>query len=217
FLYSAFSTFNNMDIINFFEGLGIALKEEDNGRMFPISNKAKSVVDALVNEVKRLGVAIITNSPVARLLYKDGCVTGVELNSGVVYNAKKVIVAVGGKSVPHTGSTGDGYPWAIAAGHTITELFPTEVPLTSQEHFIADKELQGLSLRDVALTVWSLKGKRLITHEGDMIFTHFGISGPIVLRCSQFVVKELMKSTGTPITLTLDLKPELQISEVYDA
>lgn len=216
FLYSALSTFNNMDIIDFFVGLGIALKEEDNGRMFPISNKAKSVVDALVNEVKRLGVTIRTNAPVKEVIYEDGSVKAVELMSGEVIDTKKVIIAVGGKSVPHTGSTGDGYPWAIKAGHTITELFPTEVPLISREHFIQDKQLQGLSLRNVTLTAWSLKGKKMITHEGDMIFTHFGISGPIVLKCSQFVVKELMKSTGTPIKLTIDLKPELSVQQVYN-
>jgi len=216
FLHSALSTFSNMDIIQFFESLGIALKEEDNGRMFPVSNKAKSVVDALIGEVRRLGVEIKTDSPVKEVCYQHGQVIGVSLENGEYISCRKVIVAVGGKSVPHTGSTGDGYPWAIAAGHTITELFPTEVPLTSREHFISDKVLQGLSLRDVALSVWSLKGKKLITHTGDMLFTHFGISGPIVLRCSQFVVKELMKSTGTPITLTLDLKPELSINSIYE-
>ncbi|GIP15789.1 hypothetical protein J40TS1_14310 [Paenibacillus montaniterrae] len=216
FLYSSLATFSNYDIMNFFESLGIALKEEDNGRMFPVSNKAKSVVDALVGKVRALGVHIKVNSPVAKVLYENGKVAGVQLKSGEVYRCRKVIVAVGGKSVPHTGSTGDGYPWAEEAGHTIVELFPTEVPLISREHFIADKELQGLSLRDVELSVWSLKGKKLITHRGDMLFTHFGISGPIVLRCSQFVVKELKKSTGTPITLTADLKPDLTQQQVYD-
>lgn len=216
FLYSSLATFSNHDIISFFESLGIALKEEDNGRMFPVSNKAKSVVDALIGEVRRLGVHIKVNSPVQHVLYENGQVVGVKLQSGEQYSCKKVIVAVGGKSVPHTGSTGDGYAWAEEAGHSIVELFPTEVPLVSREHFIADKELQGLSLREVALTAWSLKGKKMITHEGDMIFTHFGISGPIVLRCSQFVVKELKKSTGTPIKMTIDLKPELSIQEVYD-
>jgi len=216
FLYSSLSTFSNYDIITFFESLGIALKEEDNGRMFPVSNKAKSVVDALVGKVKALGVQILVNSPVAHVIYEDGAVKGVKLKSGVQYDCRKVIVAVGGKSVPQTGSTGDGYAWAEEAGHSIVELFPTEVPLTSREHYIADKELQGLSLRDVELSVWSLKGKKLISHRGDMIFTHFGISGPIVLRCSQFVVKELKKSTGTPIMLTADLKPDVNVQTVYD-
>jgi len=216
FLYSSLATFSNYNIMQFFESLGIALKEEDNGRMFPVSNKAKSVVDALVGKVRAQGVHIKVNSPVAKVLYENGKVKGVKLKSGDIYYCKKVIVAVGGKSVPHTGSTGDGYPWAEEAGHTIVELFPTEVPLTSREHFIKDKELQGLSLRDVELTVWSLKNKKLITHRGDMLFTHFGISGPIVLRCSQFVVKELKKSTGTPIMLTADLKPDLSQQNVYD-
>lgn len=216
FLYSSLATFSNYDIMNFFESLGIALKEEDNGRMFPVSNKAKSVVDALVGEVRKLGVQIKVNSPVAKVIYKEGKVAGVELITGEIYHCQKVIVAVGGKSVPHTGSTGDGYAWAEEAGHSISELFPTEVPLVSREHFIAGKELQGLSLRDVTLSAWSLKGKKLITHQGDMIFTHFGISGPIVLRCSQFVVKELMKSTGTPVRVTVDLKPELTVQEVHD-
>lgn len=216
FLYSSLATFSNYDIMQFFESLGIALKEEDNGRMFPVSNKAKSVVDALIGKVKSLGVHIKVNSPVAEVLYENGAVKGVQLTSGEQYYCRKVIVAVGGKSVPHTGSTGDGYPWAEQAGHTIAELFPTEVPLISREHFIADKELQGLSLRDVELSAWSLKGKKLITHRGDMIFTHFGVSGPIVLRCSQFVVKELKKSTGTPVTLTADLKPDSTAQEVYE-
>lgn len=216
FLHSSLASFSNYDIMAFFESLGIALKEEDNGRMFPVSNKAKSVVDALVGEVRRLGVHIQVNSPVEKILYENGQVAGVLLQSGKLYNTKKVIVAVGGKSVPHTGSTGDGYAWAEEAGHTIVELFPTEVPLTSREHFIAEKELQGLSLRDVELTAWSLKGKKMISHRGDMIFTHFGISGPIVLRCSQFVVKELKKSTGTPIRMTIDLKPDLSVQEIYD-
>src|SRR5699024_6498074 len=106
---------------------------------------------------------------------------------------KAIIIAVGGKAVPHTGSTGDGYEWAKKAGHTITTLYPTEVALTSNEPFILKKSLQGLSLNDISLSVLNKKGKSIITHRMDMIFTHFGISGPAVLRCSQFVVKELMK------------------------
>src|SRR5690606_21192244 len=182
FLHSAFSLFSNRDIIAFFEGLGIALKEEDNGRMFPVSDKAKTVVIALIGQARSLVVELRVHHPVQEIIYAEGRVQGVKLSSGTIFKAPAVVVATGGKSVPHTGSTGDGYPWAEAAGHTIVELFPTEVPLTSREHFIKDKELQGLSLRDVELTVWSLKNKKLITHRGDMLFTHFGISGPIVLR-----------------------------------
>jgi predicted Rossmann fold flavoprotein len=214
FLYSAFSTFNNWDIIQFFEGMGIPLKEEDNGRMFPVSDKAKTVVDALVNKVRSQGVEIRTHQPVDKVIYADGRVNGVRLMSGEVKTAPQVIVAVGGKSVPHTGSTGDGYAWALEAGHTITKLFPTEVPITSPEPWIRQRELQGLSLRDVSLTVWSSKGKKIKTHNGDMIFTHLGLSGPIALRCSQYVVKELERSHGPSVLLTIDLFPERNEEEL---
>jgi predicted Rossmann fold flavoprotein len=171
FLYSALANFGNKDIIAFFERLGIRLKEEDHGRMFPVTDKAKTVVDALVNQVVKQGVTIGVNSPVADVLYADGAVAGVRLRSGERIAAKAVIVASGGKSVPHTGSTGDGYVWAEQGGHTITELFPTEVPIVSNEPFIVSKELQGVSLRDVSLSVWNPKGKRIIEHRGDMLFT----------------------------------------------
>ncbi|MCY9692101.1 BaiN/RdsA family NAD(P)/FAD-dependent oxidoreductase [Paenibacillus alginolyticus] len=216
FLYSALTHFSNKDIIDFFENLGIRLKEEDNGRMFPVSDKAKTVVDALIGQVRRQGVEIRTNSPVKMVLYKDGSVQGVRLQSGETMNSKAVIIASGGCSVPHTGSTGDGYAWAEAGGHTITQLFPTEVPLTSKEAFIRSRELQGLSLRDVTLSVWNAKGKSIISHRGDMLFTHFGLSGPIALRCSQFVVKELNKSERKEVLLTVDLFPDLSSDEVYN-
>jgi predicted Rossmann fold flavoprotein len=125
FLYSAFSIFSNEDIIKFFEKLGIELKEEDHGRMFPVSNKAQSVVEALLNQLEKLKVKVYTNSPVADVVYKEGNVSSVKLKNGTEIEAKSVVIAVGGKSVPHTGSTGDGYAWAEKAGHTITELFPT--------------------------------------------------------------------------------------------
>ncbi|WP_040949590.1 NAD(P)/FAD-dependent oxidoreductase [Gorillibacterium massiliense] len=216
FLYSAFSRFGNRDIIAFFEGLGIALKEEDRGRMFPVTDKAKSVVDALVNQVRRQGVDMRLNAPAARVLYEDGSVAGVCLAGGETLKSRAVVIATGGRSVPHTGSTGDGYPWAEEAGHTITELYPTEVPLTSNESFIKSRELQGLSLRDVELTVWNTKGKRIISHEGDMIFTHFGISGPAALRCSQFVIKELKKSGAASVRITIDLFPATNKEELLE-
>lgn len=215
FLHSALANFSNRDIVAFFEGLGIRLKEEDNGRMFPVSDKAKTVVDALVNKVKEQGVQIKVNSPVKEVLYREGRTVGVRLRSGEEIRSSAVIVAVGGKSVPHTGSEGDGYAWAEKAGHTISELYPTEVPLTSSEPFIRSKELQGLSLRNISLTVWNPKGKKIISHEGDMIFTHFGISGPTALRCSQFVVKALKQSDAGNIMVTLDLYPSKSVDEVY--
>lgn len=215
FLYSALANFSNRDIMSFFENMGIQLKEEDNGRMFPVSDKAKTVVDALVNKVRSQGVDIRTNSPVDEVLYEQGQVVGVRLRSGDVFKSRAVIIAVGGKSVPQTGSEGDGYAWAEQAGHTITDLYPTEVPMTSPESFIQSKELQGLSLRDIGLTVWNPKGKKLIYHDGDMIFTHFGISGPTALRCSQYVVKALKKFPVTSIMVTLDLFPSKSVDEVY--
>jgi len=208
FLYGPFSVFNNEDIIRFFENLGIELKEEDHGRMFPVSNRAQSVVDALLSYMKELDVKVRTNSPVKDVIYKDNKVEGILLENGEQLSCQSVVIAVGGKSVPQTGSTGDGYPWAQRAGHTITELFPTEVPLTSNEPFIKSKTLQGLSLRDVALSVLNPKEKPIITHQMDMIFTHFGISGPAVLRCSQFVVKAKKKWNLPKVVMSLDALPE---------
>ena len=128
-----------------------------------------------------------------KAVHYDNTTHTVILEDGEKINTKTIVIAAGGKAVPHTGSTGDGYAWAKKAGHTITELYPTEVALTSKEPFIQNKSLQGLSLRNVALSVLNKKGKPIITHQMDMLFTHFGVSGPAVLRCSQFVVKELMK------------------------
>ena len=215
FLYSAFSIFNNEDIIQFFEGLGIALKEEDHGRMFPASNKAQSVVDALLQQLEKLHVKILKNSPVADVIYVDGEVSAVLLKDGQKIRAKSIVIAVGGKSVPHTGSTGDGYAWAEKAGHTITDLFPTEVPVTSTEPFIQNKTLQGLSLRDIELSVLNPKGKPLISHRMDMIFTHFGISGPAVLRCSQFVVKAMKKWNLSEVTMSLDALPDQKEEDLF--
>lgn len=203
FLYSPFTVYNNEDIIAFFEGLGVALKEEDHGRMFPVSNRAQDVVDALLKEMARLDVEIRKQTTVAKLLMDDEKILGVRLESGEEIKANAVVVAVGGKAVPQTGSTGDGYPWAERAGHTVTDLYPTEVPLLSNETFIQSKELQGLALRDAAVSVLKKNGKAIITHQMDMLFTHFGLSGPAILRCSQFVVKELKKNGGKPVTIQI--------------
>ncbi|MBB6282693.1 NAD(P)/FAD-dependent oxidoreductase [Geobacillus subterraneus] len=215
FLYSAFSVFNNEDIIHFFERLGVPLKEEDHGRMFPKSDSAQSVVKALVNELGRLKADIRLESPVDDVLYEQGKAVGVKLNSGETIAANAVVVAVGGKSVPQTGSTGDGYPWAEKAGHTVTELFPTEVPIVSNEPFIQNRTLQGLSLRDVALSVLKPNGKPIITHRMDMLFTHFGISGPAALRCSQFVVKALKNAADGAVAMSIDALPDVTQEEWF--
>ncbi|MFC5702518.1 NAD(P)/FAD-dependent oxidoreductase [Cohnella faecalis] len=215
FLHSVLSRFGSREITDYFEGLGIALKEEDHGRMFPASDKAKTVVDTLVREVVRSGVEIVVNRKVNKVLYGDGSVQGVRLSDGETLSSRCVVIATGGKSVPQTGSTGDGYAWAEEAGHTITELFPTEVPITSDEPWIRSRELQGLSLRDVKLTVLDGRGKPVVSHEGDMIFTHFGLSGPAALRCSGFVSTALRKGKG-PVTVAIDLLPAIGERQLED-
>lgn len=207
FLYSPFTVYNNEDIIAFFEGLGVALKEEDHGRMFPVSDRAQDVVDALEKQLKKLAVEVRLHTAVQKLLIDEERVFGVRLQDGTEILANAVIVAVGGKAVPQTGSTGDGYPWAERAGHTVTELYPTEVPVLSKEPFIASRELQGLALRNVAVSVLNAKGKPLVTHQMDMLFTHFGLSGPAILRCSQFIVKERKKNGGAPVQVRIQSLP----------
>src|SRR5699024_2425265 len=169
FLYSALSSYDNESIIQYFEELGIPVKEEDRGRMFPVSDSAKTVVNALLDELTRLEVTMKTSTRVQRVLHNDESVQGVLLENGEEIEAKKVILASGGKSVPKTGSTGDGYIWAKECGHTITELYPTEVPLTSDEAFIKKKSLQGLSLGDVALTAWTPKNKAIKTYNAEYL------------------------------------------------
>ncbi len=163
----------------------------------------------LVNELKRLNVEVRLQTVVNKLLMDDEKILGVRLQDGEEIRANAVVVAVGGKAVPQTGSTGDGYPWAERAGHTVTELYPTEVPVLSNEPFIQSKELQGLALRDVAVSVLNSKGKTLVTHQMDMLFTHFGVSGPAILRCSQFIVKERKKNGGAPVQLRIQTLTEL--------
>ncbi|RNB75635.1 NAD(P)/FAD-dependent oxidoreductase [Brevibacillus panacihumi] len=214
FMYSALSQFGNRDIILFFEDLGVALKEEDRGRMFPVTDKAVTVAQALINEIKRQGVNIRLQTPVKKVNYSEGRTTGVTLQSGEVITSTCVIIAVGGCSVPQTGSTGDGYAWAKEAGHTITELYPTEVPLVANDAYIRDKSLQGLSLREVEMTLYAPNGKKVTTQEGDMIFTHFGISGPAALRMGHYVSITQRKHGGAPLFLTIDLMPEKSAEEI---
>lgn len=214
FLYSAFSVFDNEDIIDFFEDLGVQLKEEDHGRMFPVSDSARDVVQALLTKLDQLNVKILTNSKVSAIDYGDTS-HNVILADQTKISVKSIVVAVGGKAVPHTGSTGDGYPWAKKAGHTITELYPTEVALLSNDPFIKSKSLQGLSLRDAKLTVKDKMNKPVISHQMDMIFTHFGLSGPAVLRCSQFVVK-LLNKDHQQVSIFIDTVPDKNIELLYD-
>ena len=207
FLYSAFSQFNNYDIMSFFESNGVPLKEEDHGRMFPVANQSKAIIEGLAKKLKELNVTLILKSTVKQILTEDGQVSGVEIDDGSIYQAPCVVLTTGGKTFQYTGSTGDGYKFAKQLGHTVTPLFATESPIKSRDTFVKDKTLQGLSLRDIRLSVLNEKGKEIVGHEMDLLFTHFGVSGPAALRCSMFVNKELEKGIKN-VPMSLDALPK---------
>ncbi len=207
FLYRALTEFSNRDLTAFFNENGVATKEERGGRIFPASDDSASVVGALERYVKRHGVDVMLNSRVETILAGDkrDRVTGVKLKrSGMTIAAGKVILATGGLSYPGTGSTGDGYSMAERLGHTIVPLKPALVPLETEEEF--PKRLQGLSLENVEATVYC-DGRRTAREFGDMLFTHFGISGPIILKLSGSIVDRLDKKQK--VVLSLNLKPAL--------
>ena len=208
FLYSAFSGFTPKDVAAFFESLGVPLKTERGNRVFPVSDKAADIVDALVNAAKRGGAKII-NAAAEKILAENGAVTGVLLKGGEVLPADGVILATGGMSYPLTGSTGDGYKMAAALGHTVTELKPSLIPLTVHEGFV--NRLSGLSLKNVTLSVYEEGKKKPVFRElGEMLFTHFGISGPLVLSASSH-----MRYIGKKqYTAFIDLKPGLSAEQL---
>ena len=215
FLYSAFYRFTNEDMMKLLEQCGCPLKVERGNRVFPVSDKSSDVISALQEELKRLHVSIHLRKEVQQLLTSSGSesgnvCSGIQLADGKKYYADAAIVATGGISYPSTGSTGDGYRFAKAVGHRITERRPALVPLTVQEAWV--KELQGLSLRNVEVTIFSGK-KKLYQEFGEMLFTHFGVSGPAVLSASSIVGKKLEKQ---PLTMQIDLKPALS-EEQLDA
>lgn len=205
FLYSTFAQWNNFDIMNFFESQGVHLKEEDHGRMFPVTNKSKTIIEALLNRLKELDVTILFSTRVEKLIHKEHKIYGIRTEFEE-FHAPAVILTTGGRTYPSTGSTGDGYKIVKRVGHTVTPLYATESPLISDEPYIQEKTLQRLSLQDITLRVLNKKGRVLTEHTMDLLFTHFGISGPAALRCSSFVNKELEK-TGEPVTLSLDCFP----------
>lgn len=205
FLYSTFAQWNNFDIMNFFESQGVHLKEEDHGRMFPVTNKSKTIIEALLNRLKELDVTILFSTRVEKLIHKEHKIYGIRTEFEE-FHAPAVILTTGGRTYPSTGSTGDGYKIVKRVGHTVTLLYATESPLISDEPYIQEKTLQGLSLQDITLRVLNKKGRVLTEHTMDLLFTHFGISGPAALRCSSFVNKELEKM-GEPVMLSLDCFP----------
>ena len=203
FLYSAFSAFNTADTITYFESVGVPLKTERGNRVFPVSDKAVDIVDALVNNVKALGVKIINGEAVA-ILTENGAVCGVKLANGDVLSADSVVVATGGVSYPVTGSTGDGYKFAKTLGHTITDISGSLVPINCHEGFCS--RLSGLTLKNVTLSLFENgKKKPTYTEMGEMLFTHFGISGPLVLSASAYL------KAGKEYTVYIDLKPALSL------
>ena len=208
FLYSAFSGFTPKDVISFFETAGVPLKTERGNRVFPVSDKAVDIVDALVKTAKSGGTKFI-NATAAEILAENGSVVGVKLTDGRVISADSVILATGGMSYPLTGSTGDGYKMAQKLGHTVTELKPSLVPLCIHEGFCT--KIAGLSLKNVTLSIFETgKKKPLFSEMGEMLFTHFGISGPLVLSASSHI-RYMGKKEYTAF---VDLKPALSTEQL---
>ena len=207
FLYSAFYHWSNRAVMDFFEKAGCKLKEERGNRVFPVSDHSSDVIKALNQCLKENGVQVRLHTQVQKLLIKEPaegekCVAGISLSDGQQIAADSVILATGGLSYETTGSTGDGYIWAENMGHTVIEPRPALVPLTVSEDWCS--RLQGLSLRNVAVTLKKGK-KKLYEGLGEMLFTHFGVSGPLILSASSFYIK----AGGKEADLLIDLKPGL--------
>lgn len=209
FLYSALHAFSNQDLMDFFRSRGLQLKVERGQRVFPVSDQAHDVVQILEQELHRLKIEVITEARVDSLKPRD---LGFTIKCGSVrYQAARVIVATGGLSYPGTGSTGDGYKWASTLGHRIIEPRPGLVPLVAQEDWIPS--LKGLSLKNVRASAYSADGKRINSEFGEMLFTHFGLSGPIILSMSRDIGDQLQR-TGQPVKMNLDLKPALTFEQL---
>jgi len=208
FLFSAFSKFSSDDTISFFENCGVPLKTERGNRVFPVSDKAVDIVDALVKKCGNLGVNVL-NGAVKEILVSNNNVQGVRLVDDTSILCDSVIVATGGMSYPLTGSTGDGYEMAKALGHSVTDITPSLVPLCCHEGFCS--AISGLSLKNVKVSFFEEgKKKPLYEEMGEMLFTHFGISGPIVLSASAHLRYMNKKSYKAVI----DLKPALSVEQL---
>ncbi|MCR5154815.1 MAG: NAD(P)/FAD-dependent oxidoreductase [Lachnospiraceae bacterium] len=205
FMYSALGSFSNADTMDFFESLGLEIKTERGQRVFPVSDHSSDVIKALERELIRLNVRIHYNSKVNSLIVEDGVLKGLIFNERDKFFGDACIVATGGLSYPSTGSTGDGYRFAKDCGHSVTKLSPSLVAIVTEETF--PKDLQGLSLKNVNIRLTKDK-KVLYTETGEMLFTHFGISGPLVLSASSYIAEEVLKGGEMPL-IHLDLKPGL--------
>ena len=209
FLYSGFYSFTNDQVIHFFEELGIATKIERGNRVFPVSDHSSDVIAALAREMQRLKVKVQLHCEVKELLINNEKeIKGVRLANGKKMTADAVVVATGGISYPSTGSTGDGYRFARNSGHKVTELFPSLVPMEVKEWYA--KELQGLSLKNIEIHITDGKEK-LYDEFGEMLFTHYGVTGPVILSASSIVGKTLEKKE---LVLHIDLKPALREEQV---
>ena len=205
FLYGAYERFTNEDLLQLLHDAGLETKVERGGRVFPASDSALDVRNTFMKLMKHYGVDVHLEEPVKRLLIDDGVVTGV-VTDKETYHADAVVIATGGKSYPATGSTGDGYILATQVGHKITDIRPSLVPIVTEESWV--KDLMGLSLRNVELSVVA-KNKVQAKMFGEMMFTHFGITGPIVLSLSHTVGKLMRKKNIGIIGLDINLKPAL--------
>jgi len=210
FLYSAFYTFSNEDLMQFFQREGLELKTERGNRVFPVSDKAADVVALLVRYAQKQGAKIRYNSQVESVEAAEGGVKGVRLKDGTFMEASSIVLATGGASYPGTGSTGDGFRIAKALGHTINPLKPSLVPLISAQKW--PSKLQGLSLKNISITVFDSKRRKIYTDFGEMLFTHFGVSGPVILSASRHILQYDYRN----VYLVIDLKPALS-EEMLDA
>ncbi len=204
FLYGALSRFTPRDVMDFFRDAGLPVKTERGRRVFPVSDRARDVVDVLTEQLAKNGVVLRCGMRAKRLCLREGRVAGLYDFTGAFHAAQAVVLATGGVTYPATGSTGDGYALAEQAGHTVVPPRPSLVPLETEESWPA--QVSGLSLRNVELSLWSGE-TRLAKEFGEMLFTHFGVSGPLVLSLSQTVCDP--KYAGTPLNLHIDLKPAL--------
>ena len=205
FMYASFAHFNNQDMMSLMERLGVALKVERGNRVFPVSDHASDVTAGLRRGLEREGVKIAYNARVKHLMIRDGKCCGVVMDNGEQLPADAVIIATGGKSYPTTGSTGDGYAFAQEAGHSIVNPMPALVPVETKESWPA--LLSGISLKNVALRAWKTDGKKkkyFYDEQGEMLFTHFGVSGPLVLTLSSYLPENL-----EDVRMSIDLKPAL--------
>ena len=205
FLYAAFAAFDNHDMMALMESLGVPLKVERGNRVYPQSDHASDITNALRRELERLNVRIRYDSRVERLLAEDGRCCGAVLTTGEKFTADAVILCTGGASYPLTGSTGDGYKLAQDLGHSIQKPLPALAPIETRESW--PSMLSGLSLKNVALKAWKTGGKKkkyFYDEQGEMLFTHFGISGPLVLTLSSYMPEDVQD-----VRLAIDLKPAL--------